>query len=690
MATGKSGSYEILNGCYIVKVDWSETYDIASNTSELSVNISAKSSDWYGWQYYLSGDISVDGTPVVAFDSTVWTHLISIPSQNTYYGVTTKDGYAKPPWKVTIPHNTDGTKQVTIALAFNGWTGDYPDHISCFDARTIELTSIPRASTIGATNANIGAVSMIAVNRKSTAYTHSIQYVFGAVSGYVTADGGTSDSEVKFGNTSVPFTLPASFYSQIPKAKAGIGSLICRTYSGSTQIGDAQTATFTASAAEADCAPIVSGTVVDSNETTKALTGDANVLVRYYSTALCTIDATARNSASITAKAIGGVTVSGDTRSIANIESGSVTFSATDSRGYTTTPPPVMKSLVPYIRLTNNPAVARPEPTTGRAILTLKGDYFKGSFGAVENTLAAQYRIDGGDPVDIPVEITDNSYTASVELTGMDYMRSFQFEVVVTDKLSSVSKKTTLLRGIPVFDWGETDFNFNVPAAAPAPTSAEHLINLGYAKSLFAPAGYGLGGQTMGNDIWGVADLDNHAANGWYYLSCMGESIDGYRFNGAIVRISNATLTGAVMQEVFPLNTNYCVRRIRNTDGVWQPWEWENPPMVPGVLYRTTKRYMGRPIYTFCMSVGTLPNNSSKTLTLGGTCIDRLLSVSGAGSAYGTYNGAVYNDEHPLDKLVSLINVARRGNDTHIVVRTDTDRSVFDAVITIEFLREGD
>ena len=673
MATGKSGSYEILNGCYTVKVDWTETYDVAGNTSELSLDIFAKSNDWYGWQYYLSGDISVDGTPVVAFDSTVWTHMISIPSQNTYYGVTTKDGYAKPPWKVTIPHNTDGTKQVTIALAFNGWTGDYPDHISCFDTRTIELTSIPRASTIGATNANIGAVSMIAVNRKSTAYTHSIQYVFGAVSGYVTADGGTSDSEVKFGNTSVPFTLPASFYSQIPKAKAGIGSLICRTYSGSTQIGDAQMANFTAYAAEADCAPIVSGTVVDSNETTKALTGDANVLVRYYSTALCTIAATARNSASITAKTIGGVTVSGDTRSIANVESGSVTFSATDSRGYTSADT-VSKNLIPYIRLTNNPAVARPEPTTGRAILTLKGDYFKGSFGAVENTLAAQYRIDGGAWVGIAPTISGNSYTASVELTDLDYMKAFQFEVVVTDKLSSVSKKTTLLRGIPVFDWGEADFNFNVPVSVPDPVKDTDAVPWKEVKGKFAPAAlvsgyYVVVGSTTLEYLLNL-NWNATAVTGIRHFHLNNTTGEGIGLTGICHgTVYRATDThGEVILRTIYGGQSYTIHAQR-VDGVWQPWEWEQPPMQPGVEYRTTERWNGKAVYVkyIALTYGTIGDASTFT--------DYKVAHGIDGLVYCVRVEATFNAKYMLPYVTStggwfgVIEV----NDTNLVLRALKD-----------------
>lgn len=35
----------------------------------------------------------------------------------------------------------------------------------------------------------------------------------------------------------------------------------------------------------------------------------------------------------------------------------------------------------------------------------------------------------------------------------------------------------------------------------------------------------------------------------------------------------------------------------RKSAGAWQPWEWVNPPMELGVEYRTTERYLGKPVY---------------------------------------------------------------------------------------------
>ena len=328
--------------------------------------------------------------------------------------------------------------------------------------QSMTMTMIPRASTIGATDANIGAVSMIAVNKKSSTYTHSIAYNFGSLSGYITSSGSISSTEVKFSATSVGFTVSKGFYAQIPNAKTGVCTLTCKTYSGTTQIGNAQTCTFTVTAAEANCKPTVSGTVVDSNDTTKALTGNETKLVRYYSTALCTITAAAKNHATIRSKTIGGATVSGTTRTIPNVESGRMTFAAKDSRGYSASAT-VNATMVPYVKLTNNAVGTRTEPTTGNAKLTIKGDYFNGSFGAVSNALTVKWRSSGGTYVTVTPTISGNTYLAEVELSGLDYTQAYTYEVVVSDKLASVTKTVTIGKGVPVFDWGENDVNFHVP-----------------------------------------------------------------------------------------------------------------------------------------------------------------------------------------------------------------------------------
>ena len=464
MAQGVTGYFDLTGGQGITaRIYYSETYAVETNTSTVSITaLQIKCSDWYGVIYYLDGTISVEGSAVVSMSSGKGTHPANIQSKNTFYNVT---GNPAPPWASgTIAHNTDGSKSIAISVDFRGYTrsGGAGSGWRVQGSKTIALTTIPRASTIGATDANIGAVSMIAVSRKSSAYTHSIQYVFGDLSGYITESGGVSVSEVKFVGTSIPFLVPTLFYAQIPNAKSGVCTLTCRTYSGNTQIGDTQTATFVATASEAACKPSVSGTVVDTNDATKALTGDANRLVRYMSTALCTISATPKNSASIIAKSIAGTTVSGDTRTIAAVETDSFVFAATDSRGYSNSAAET-KALVPYVKLTSNPSATRNGSVSGDAQLYLSGDYYNGSFGAADNTMTAKYRIAGGDWVEVTPAITGNTYALQVGLSGLDYQTAYNIEVSVADKLATINKSIILEAADPGFYWGKDYFNFRVP-----------------------------------------------------------------------------------------------------------------------------------------------------------------------------------------------------------------------------------
>jgi hypothetical protein len=318
---------------------------------------------------------------------------------------------------------------------------------------------------------------MIAVSRKSTSYTHSIQYSFGALSGYVDGNGNAVGYEAKTDATSIAFNVPSSFYEQIATHRSAPCTLYCRTYLGDTQIGETQSCVFWAIAAESACAPQVIGAIEDANPSTIALTGNKYRLVRYVSNALCTISAVARNAAYITSKSIGGTVVSGNTRTINAIDTYSVMFSATDSRGYSTNTE-VGIDMIPYIPLTCVASGKRDEPTDGTATISVKGNYYNGSFGAVSNSLTIQYKQSGGDWISARPTVNGNSYTASIPLTGLDYTKTFTFVVRSTDAIGSVEQTVVINKGIPVFDWGEKDFTFNVPVNLKSGVSGVETVDL--------------------------------------------------------------------------------------------------------------------------------------------------------------------------------------------------------------------
>ena len=59
------------------------------------------------------------------------------------------------------------------------------------------------------------------------------------------------------------------------------------------------------------------------------------------------------------------------------------------------------------------------------------------------------------------------------------------------------------------------------------------------------------------------------------------------------------------------------ITRCKNA-GTWGPWEWVNPPMQLGVEYRTTERYLGKPVYVKVVDCGKFPTpGSSKQIAHG-------------------------------------------------------------------------
>lgn len=363
-----------------------------------------------------------------------------------------------------VDHDDEGNATTTIKWKWgvrSSWGQCYEESGSF----TIDLPNIPRASAIGATDAAIGSTSSVIVVKQSPRYLNSIKVQFGSISRYLASNGALVTYEVKVVSTNIAFTIPDSFYAEIPDAPFGYCTLVCTTYSDDVVIGNPQSTTFKVTASEQLCSPLVSGTLRDVNPVTVALTGDESKLVRYMSTAECTIEAVARNSASIIAKKIDGIEISDDTQTIAAIETGSIELSATDSRQYSAYATATAE-LVPYIRLTANVELERTNPVNGEAVLTIWGDYFNDTFGAADNTITARYRLaqsgmSYGEYTDVTVTPDGNAYSIEIPLSGLDYEHAYSAQIIIEDELVVLDKVASVGRGIPVCDWGERDFRLN-------------------------------------------------------------------------------------------------------------------------------------------------------------------------------------------------------------------------------------
>lgn len=292
------------------------------------------------------------------------------------------------------------------------------------------------ASRVACASFNIGTNTTISITRDSNKYTHTITYKFLNATGTIAT---------KTTQTSIVWSPTAStLYAQIPNATKGYGTITCQTYNGSTLVGTT-TAGFYASAVKENCVPTVAATIVDTNATTIALTGDSSKLIGYLSKPKVTLTATPKNSATIKSIFIhsfgAGLVASSSPYTFPVVYSGQFICRATDSRSYVTE-----KTFnAPYIdyepcHFTTIPTIKRTETTSTTATLTIKGYCFKGSFGAASNTLTLKYRnktTNGSYVTVTPTWNTDGTFTATVNITGLSLETTYIFEAIVQDKLTS-------------------------------------------------------------------------------------------------------------------------------------------------------------------------------------------------------------------------------------------------------------
>lgn len=425
-----------------------ESTSIAGNTSVVSYEFSIhrQNSGVYTGPYY-SWTITIGGKSIA-----INNFAFNIPTSGASSQVIASG-------QLTIAHDADGGKD----MAFNVYTPSAQDLAPTYGPPEIrltgtwKLTTIPRASSISAINADIGSDTLITISRASAAFTHTVTYRFGDLSGTIAA---------KTAATSIPWTVPDSFYGEIPNAKYGTVTLTCRTYSGSAMLGS-KTATFRAAAPEALCKPDVSGTAMVTDDLTKGLTGNDNTVIRYVSEVEAAIAASPKNGAAIAGRTVNGKALT-DTMDFSKVETGAFVFAATDSRGYTGSRT-VNLDFVSYIPLTLTPTVNRVTPTGDIVVLDIKGNFWEGNFGVVDNalTISYQYRQDGGewsDAVEISgASISEDGYSVSANVTSIDYRESYVFRFTAEDSAMTLTQDVGLSQGIPVFEWGKGDFRFHVP-----------------------------------------------------------------------------------------------------------------------------------------------------------------------------------------------------------------------------------
>ena len=149
-----------------------------------------------------------------------------------------------------------------------------------------------------------------------------------------------------------------------------------------------------------------------------------------------------------------------------------------------------------------------------------------------------------------------------------------------------------------------------------------------------APGGHGLGDTTIpeapDNDAnkiattgWYVASV-NVPTVGWWLISSITYGAVKYQFAYANENASGI-LNGTALQ-----------RSKKGASVDWTPWEWVNPPMILGTEYRTTERYLGKPVYVKLVDCGTVPAQGTYKDFVFSPDVNSVVSISAYSPQRGT------------------------------------------------------
>lgn len=436
---------------------------IADNTSSVTVKVVAK---WtYGSFNHLkkAGWLKIDGTQY-NFTNNFNTSEVTSGSKTLY----TKT--------VDVAHAADGSK--TLACSASYTTGVSSGTITASASKA--LTKIPRAAAIvTAPNFDDEDNPKITYSNPAGSAATTLQACIASRDGDAIY---AAYRDISKSGTEYTFSLTSAERTTLRNAAKNAKSITVKFYVKTVIGGSTYYSIVAKTLSIVNANPTVNPAIVDTNATTTALTGDSNTLVKYYSNAKVTFNASALKGASIASRAVtcGSKSLTAD-GTIYAVESGSFAFTVTDSRK-NVTHRTIAKTLINYVKLTCG--LANTDfATDGTISFTVKGNCFNGSFGATANTLSVQYRYKLADGsysswANATATKSGNTYSATVSVSGLDYREKYVIQARAVDKLATVSSSEKTMSCIPVFDWSEEDFNFNVPVTMNHNGNTYNLLGL--------------------------------------------------------------------------------------------------------------------------------------------------------------------------------------------------------------------
>ena len=215
ITSGDENKYSLILKCF------EDSYSIENNTSRVYWWVGIRSNTQYHAfnsvpQHY---KVVVNGTTVLDKDFTLTC------GKGQTLGV--KDGY------ITVTHNADGSKSISASASFSCSNTQYYSPRSGSCSGTVNLTTIPRATTpsINKPSLDCGNTITISGTSASSNFSHKV---------YVTWNGTTTYLGTIASGTTTPsfsYTIPTDWEKNLPNSTSGIATFTLETFSGSTSVG---------------------------------------------------------------------------------------------------------------------------------------------------------------------------------------------------------------------------------------------------------------------------------------------------------------------------------------------------------------------------------------------------------------------------------------------------------------------
>ena len=441
MASGRiNGSVSKNSSGYEFYLTWSSKSNVSDNTSSVTATAyaRAKSSAW------ASDTVNSN-----------FTQKITINGKSSSKNVRVNIKRDTEPVKLfsyttTVPHNSDGTKSITISANCKLGTASYSPGTGTASG-TAKLDTIPRATMpkLSTSNLKMGNTLTISLPRADSSFTHTVTWKFGSKTGTISSSAGTSCT----------WTPGKELATQIPNSMSGTCTITVTTKKGSSTIGT-KTATLTLTVAD-DTLPTVSLSV---SEAVDKVSEQIGAYVKLQSKWKITVTGKGIQGSSIKSYK---VAANGKTYTSASVTTGvlntagsnTITATVTDSRGKS-------KTVTQKVTVLD---YASPAVTSLSAVRCLQdgttnedGEYTKVSFGwkiyecNQKNTKSCKVSYKqrtGSSWTDKTVALNTYSGSTSVILSGINVDYIYDIKVTVTDFFGSASRSSYVPTAFTLVDY---------------------------------------------------------------------------------------------------------------------------------------------------------------------------------------------------------------------------------------------